>query len=290
MIAMLLATTAWANPEPTADDAARASVQKFLEQIEYKTGEIEIGDDLAKLDVPESFRYVGPEDAAKILRLWGNPPGDDPPLGILFPAGKTPASDDSWAVVIEWSGDGHVKDDDAEKIDYAELLKDMQESAREASKERTRDGYEAIELVGWATAPRYDKTTHKMYWAKDLTFGGAPAHVLNYNIRILGRKGVLVLNAVAGLDQLNEIEAVVPQILAMVDFKEGNRYTDFKPDSDKVAAYGLAALVAGGIAAKAGLFKGLIVMVLAAKKFIILGVIALIAAIKKFMGRNRATT
>jgi uncharacterized membrane-anchored protein len=290
VIAMLLTTEAWAAPDPTAADASRASVQKFLEQIEYKTGEIEIGDKLAKLNVPESFRYVGPKDAEKILRLWGNPPGGNPPLGMLFPAGKTPASDNSWAVVIEWSGDGYVKDDDAEKIDYAALLKDMQKATREANQERTKSGYQAIELVGWATAPRYDSKTHKMYWAKDITFGGEPAHVLNYNIRILGRKGVLVLNAVAGLGQLNEIETVVPQILAMVNFNAGNRYADFKPDSDKMAAYGLAALVAGGIAAKAGLFKGLIVLILAAKKFIVLGVIGLITAIKKFLGRNKATT
>src|SRR2546426_2131137 len=34
---------------------------------------------------------------------------------------------------------------------------------------------------------------------------------------------------------------------------EGHRYADFVPGTDKVAEYGIAALIAGGVAAKAGL-------------------------------------
>ena len=75
----------------------------------------------------------------------------------------------------------------------------------------------------------------------------------------------------------------------MVDFKEGSRYADFDPKTDKVAAYGIAALVAGGAlaaAAKLGLLKGLWVAILALKKFIVIGVIALVAFVKKFFKRG----
>lgn len=104
---------------------------------------------------------------------------------------------------------------------------------------------------------------------------------------MLGRRGVLVLNAVAGMSQLSEIERATPQILAMVDFKAGERYADFQPSSDKYAAYGLAGLVAGGVAAKAGLFKVLIAGLLAAKKFVIIGLVAAGSFIAKLLGKNK---
>jgi uncharacterized membrane-anchored protein len=62
----------------------------------------------------------------------------------------------------------------------------------------------------------------------------------------------------------------MPEIISMVNFLPGSRYADYRQGNDKVAAYGLAALVLGGVAAKAGLFKGLIALILVGKKFIIL--------------------
>jgi uncharacterized membrane-anchored protein len=110
---------------------------------------------------------------------------------------------------------------------------------------------------------------------------------LNYNIRMLGRHGVLELNAIAAIDQLPEIEQQTPQILGMVDFKEGHRYADFDPKIDKVATFGIAALVAGGlIGAKLGFFKLFWVFLIAAKKFIIIGVIAAVAFFKKLLKRE----
>ena len=184
-----------------------------------------------------------------------------------------------------------MKDNDAEKINYTKLLKQMKEGTHEASTERVKQGYPAIELVGWATPPRYEKQTHKFYWAKELKFGeNKEENTLNYNLRVLGRRGILVLNAISGMSQFSRIEQATPEILAMVDFNEGNRYADYTPGVDKMAAYGLAALVAGGIAAKAGLFKGLLLAILALKKFLILGAIALIALVKKIFGGRKQIT
>jgi uncharacterized membrane-anchored protein len=109
---------------------------------------------------------------------------------------------------------------------------------------------------------------------------------------MLGRGGVLVLNAVAGMSQLSEIEQATPKILAAVDFTPGHRYADFIPKSDKVAEYGLAALVAGtaiATAVKLGFFKGLWVAILAAKKSIPIGVIAIAASFRKLFKRKEPT-
>jgi uncharacterized membrane-anchored protein len=263
---------------------------QVVKNLKYQQGEIDLRGGLAKLTVPKDFNYLGPDDAEAVLvKLWGNPPSDEKPLGLLLPAGLTPLDSNCWVVTIEYSEDGYVKDGDASKINYDDLLKKMQKGIADENAERQKQGYPAITLVGWAAPPHYDADTHKLYWAKDLKFEGADADTLNYNIRMLGRKGVLELTAVADVNQFAEIDKQTPQILGMVDFKEGNRYADFDPKTDKVATYGIAALVAGGalaLAAKAGLLKVLWVGILALKKFIIIGVIAVWAFIKKMFSRR----
>lgn len=269
------------------EEASSNQVLRFLAGVNYRQGVISLGDKLAKLAVSDEFSYVGPDDAAKILRIWGNPPAKEKPLGLLFPAGMRAESPNGWAVLIKWSEDGYVKDDDAGKIDYQDLLKKMQKDTDAASAERVKNGYSSVKLIGWAAPPRYDPATHKLYWAKEIEFDGSPEHTLNYDIRILGRRGVLVMSVIADMGSVGMVEATAPKLLSMVEFSEGQRYTDFNPGKDKYAAYGIAALVAGGVAAKAGLFKGLLIALLAAKKFIIIGLVALAAFIKKIFARRK---
>ena len=286
ILLVLLAFAASPFAQEPDKAALREKAQKLADGLNYQKGQITLKGGLAKIHVPEEFRYLDSKDANTVLsRLWGNPPDSDT-LGLLVPAKISVASPEAWAVIITYDEDGYVKDDEAGKMDYDKLIKQMREGTSEASKEREKAGYSSIELVGWATPPRYDKGTHKMYWAKELKFGGNDENTLNYNIRMLGRRGVLVLNAVAGMSQLQDIEAATPAVLAMVDFQEGHRYTDFNASTDKVATYGIAALVAGGLAAKAGFFKGLLVALLAAKKVVIVGLIAVAAWVKKLFAKK----
>jgi uncharacterized membrane-anchored protein len=145
----------------------------------------------------------------------------------------------------------------------------------------------ALALVGWAEKPTYDKANHKLYWAKELSSEGAPEHTLNYNIRILGRKGVLVLNAVAGMGQIDKIKAEMQTVLGFTEFTKGNTYAEFDRSTDKTAEYGIAALVAGGVAAKMGLFGKLFAVLLAFKKVLVVGVIVLWVGIQKLLGMKK---
>lgn len=267
-----------------------AQLRALSDRLKYQQGQIVLSDGLATLNLTEEFRYVDPAGTETLLTgIWGNPPSPQKPLDMIVPAGFDPFAEQAWCVVIGYQEDGYVKDDDAEKINYTKLLKEMQAGVRESSAQRVKSGYPSIELVGWAAAPRYDRQTHKFYWAKELSFGESKGeNTLNYNLRILGRRGILELNVVSGMTQLPAVEKATPQILAMVDFNAGQRYADYTPGTDKVAAYGLAALVAGGIAAKTGLLKGLFVALLAMKKFLIIGVIAVVAFLAKLFGRKKS--
>ena len=206
---------------------------------------------------------------------------------MICPADIGLSESGSWAVVFTYREDGYVKDDDAAKINYDDMLKQMQEAVQRENEDRVKQNFPKVELVGWAASPRYDHETHKLYWAKEFAFASGTVPTLNYDVRVLGRKGVLAINAVASMNQLDAIQDRMPEIIGMVNFLPGNRYTDYQQGNDKVAAYGLAALILGGVAAKAGLFKGLIVLIIAGKKFIIIAVIAIGGFFVRFF-RKRA--
>jgi len=290
LLASLLTCAGFATLQaqnPEAPDSPRTKLHKLAENLRYKQGEITLKEGLAKLNVPPEFRYIDGADADTVLvKMWGNPPSGERTLGMLLPADVGPDQAECLGIIITYEEDGYVKDDDAAKINYDKLLKDMKADVAEGSKERVKQGYPSIELIGWAAPPRYDAVAKKLYWAKELQFGDSNERTLNYNIRILGRRGVLVLNAVGTMEQLPEVEKLSPSVLAAVNFQDGHRYADFSPKTDKIATYGLAGLVAGGVLAKAGFFKMLIPALLAAKKLVIVAFAALAAGIKKLFGRK----
>jgi len=264
------------------------TAEEFEAKLGYQEGTVTIGGGIATIAVPESFRFIGPDGSRRLLtQAWGNPPESaNGVLGMLIPSGASPLSKEGWGIAITYDEDGYVDDKDAASINYTKLLKQMQDATAEENAERTKRGFPAITVVGWAEPPTYDRAAHKMYWAKDLMFGSGGEHTLNYSIRILGRRGVLVLNAIASMPQLPAVRSETQHVLTAVNFVEGHRYTDYLPGKDKAAAYGVAGLVIGATAAKAGLFKVLWVGILAFKKLIIAGIVALGGVLKKLFGQR----
>lgn len=260
------------------------SEEEFLASLNFQTGKVVLGDNLASLNLPENLVFLDREDANRVLvDAWGNPPTDELPLGMILPAGISPLADESWAVTVEFEESGFVSDEDAADIDYVEMLEQLQKETVESNVWRAENGYESIELLGWAAQPHYDAQGKKLHWAKELRFGDSDINTLNYNIRVLGRKGVLVLNFIANMDQLPEIQENVPAVLAMTEFNGGSRYADFDPDIDQVAAYGIGALIAGKLAAKAGLFATILLLL---KKFWLVPVLLFGWLTKRLTGKK----
>jgi uncharacterized membrane-anchored protein len=272
-----------------AEGDSRAAVQQFLGSLAYESGVAKVPEAGATIKLGDGFRYLAATDARRVLEdLWGNPP-DDSVLGLIVPAAPGLAEDHGWAVVVTYSDDGHVSDEDAAGIDYAALLQDMQESTADENEARKAQGYPTVDLVGWAAAPRYDAAAKKLHWAKELAFDGSSEHTLNYDIRVLGRSGYLSLNAVASQADLATVEAGMREVLQMVEFEPGHRYADFNESTDKVAAYGVAALVGGVAASKAGLFAKLGLLRLKAKKLAILLLVGIGYVLKRVFGKKDAS-
>lgn len=287
----LCLTLLWVWQPLFCQEASRTQeIEKIEAGLKWITGRVVLANNVAEVNLASSYRYLGPEDARKVIvDLWGNPASRGDTLGMIFPADMEPAQAGSWAVVLTYKEDGYVKDDDAAKINYDDLMKQMQEAVESENQTRVKQNFSKVELVGWAAAPRYDRETHKLYWAKEFDFGVGAVHTLNYDVRVLGRKGVLAINAVASMRQLTSVQERMPEIISMVNFLPGNRYADYQQGNDKVAAYGLAALILGGVVAKAGLFKGLIALILVGKKFIILAVIAIGGFVARFFRKAKKT-
>lgn len=273
---------------PTASEQPHQTAEQWLATLKQQHGNITLPGGIASLQLNNEFYYLSPDDTERLLTEgWGNPPGFKT-LGMIIPTAVNPLADNGWGVIISYKNDGHISDDDAAKIDYADLLEQMKADDEEDNKERRKNGYAGLTLLGWAEPPSYDQATHKMYWARELKAEDADQTTLNYSIRVLGREDVLELNAVAAMADLQTIKQETPKILSFTNFTDGNRYADYDAKTDKLAPYGLAALVAGGIAAKAGLFAKIGVALLAFKKFIILGLVAIAGFFGKLFKRKRS--
>jgi uncharacterized membrane-anchored protein len=277
---------AWTQDGPDAEGLPPEAPEL---NFEFQTGDVTLPNKVATLHLGEQYRYLSPIETNKLLMAWGNPSNTDT-QGAIIPAEVDPMADNGWAVILNYEEEGHIDDSDALEIDYDELLTGMKEGTEEANKERQKLNYPVVDLVGWAKPPHYDATSKKLFWAKELDFQDTEVNILNYDVRVLGREGVLSMNAVAGMPQLQQIDTDMVPLIRTAEFNPGYRYADFDASTDKVAAYGLGALVAGAAAAKLGLFAKLGVFLLAFKKFIFIGLVALGGLVMKLLGRKKDAT
>ena len=256
-------------------------------ELHFASGKVTVQGGRARIDLPPGFRYLQQRDARYVVeKLWGN--GSRPfVLGMVVPPGVDVADAESWAVVVTYDDSGHVDDSDAKSLDFDAILKSMQEATRERSEEGKAHGQRGMTLVGWAEPPHYDPAQKKVYWAKKLQVEGTPEQTLNYSVRFLGRSGVLEMIAVGSVEQLAQIADGAKQLLPCTEFTAGNRYEEFESGTDKVAAYGIGGLIAGGMLAKAGFFKVVGLFFVKFAKPLLIGAVALFALLGRMFGMKK---
>lgn len=275
------------SPEPAeGQPEAAAAEEEAMPELKFSTGDIVLPNKVATLHLGEKYHYLAPEETNQLLQLWGNPP-DEQTQGAILPADVNPFGEGGWAVFLTYTDDGHIDDSDANEIDYDDLLKDMKEGVEDSNDARKQAGYPEMHLLNWAEPPRYDAAGKKLYWAKEISSAGGEMHSLNYDVRVLGREGVLSMEAVAPMDLLSQVRTEMRPLLEVAEFNEGYRYAEFNAKTDRMAEYGLGALIAGGVAAKLGLFGKLFALLIAFKKIIIVGLIAVGGYVAKLFGKKK---
>ncbi len=264
------------EPQPTPEQQAFVDAMRKLEWVEGPSTVDVPGK--SQLAVPEGYVFLDQRNTDKYLELTHNIPNGTEVL--------VAPEDMGWVAYLSFTDEGYVKDD--EKIDAPELLEALQEGTRQENKERRRRGWEELQITGWAVPPAYNPANHRLEWATMLESGGGKG--VNFLTKVLSRRGHTTVIMVCDPDDLAASRPQLETVLSGYNFNEGERYADWVP-GDKVATYGLAALVLGGaaaIAVKKGLWATLVAFIVAKIKLVIVGLVALGAAIKKFVLGKKA--
>lgn len=280
VLALAAAYALTAAPAFAAEPPAQAASKEreLVASLKPQQGEVAIPAAKARIRLGQDFVYLDTADAKKLLvEGWGNPPDAvENVIGVVLPAGKDPMANETWGAVVTYEKTGYVTDDDAKTTDYAALLKDMQAGESEMNERRREQGYPEQHLVGWAQSPSYDPSSHSMVWARNIRFGDNSENTLNYDVRLLGRHGVLSLNLITGMSQLDRVRPAAASLASRASFDAGARYADFNPDLDEKAGYGLAGLVAAGAGAAAAKKLGLLAILgVFLKKFAVVAIAGL---------------
>lgn len=268
----------------------RALAADLSASIKLLDGPMRIDAEQFTIRLVDDYRYINAKDTSRILiEAWGNPAqqiADQKPLGMIVPKDFIEQGA-LWGVVVTASHDGHIIDKDADKIDYDGLLEKMRDDAKFANQERKSAGAALITSIDWATEPHHDSLSHKIYWAKEITFGRSPVPTLNYAVRILGRENTINFNAVGSMDRFAGISAAMQTVLAFSEFDVGYRYQDFNPKYHRVATYGLPGLVAGQMITKLTALKAVLHQLLSSSKLFVAGLSGLAVVLGRFLGRKK---
>lgn len=268
------ASAAIAQPEEqTIEQDPEAAWKKHVESFPWimGPGSRTIGA-WGDVSIPEGMRFLEAQDAQRFIQELGNVPGDE--LGLVAPA----AAD--WWVDFSFDKSGYVKDDEKETLDADAMLEALREGQQHANEARKRVGLEALTLVGFEQAPYFDDELKSLAWALRLRSENG-GETVNFQARVLGRHGVMNATYVVSPEYYAANLPAAKDVVQAFRFSQGERYADFRK-GDKIAEYGLTALVTGGVlavAAKTGLLQKL-------WKPIVVAIVALGAFLKRLFRRK----
>jgi len=263
------------------DHEARAEEQSPFAELPWEFGPTtgKLGG-RATIDVPEGYAFLDAQGAARFNEIAENPPtGADE--YIVAP------TDLHWVAFFHFNEVGYVKDD--EKLDPDDILSSIREGTEAANIEREKRGWDTMKILGWSFKPQYDQQINALEWAILAQMDRDGGQLINYNTRLLGRRGVM--EVVVATDP-QTLEASIANFKALVpgyEFGAGDRYAEFR-EGDRVAEYGLAALITGGaaaVAAKKGWLAAIGVFLVKMWKVLLIGLVAVGASFRKFFKRDR---
>ncbi len=285
LLALLFTMPALAEPE--VPEAARTELETAFQAagaaIIKGPTDVPIAEQ-AVLQLPSGFHFVPAEQARQLLEAMGNP-GADNVQGMIFPANEENAQ---WFIVVSLSLTGYIKDDDAKDWKADTLLAEIRKGTEAANSERRARGLPELLVDSWVEEPHYDPETHRLRWSLSSRLSDQEkAAGVNYNTLMLGREGYISMNLVTDLASIERLKPIARNMLASLEFDPGKRYADFQAETDKIAEYGLAAIVAGVAAKKLGLLALAGVFVAKFAKVIIAAVMMAVAALGIKLGKGK---
>ena len=267
-----------------AQQEIEAAMKAAYAAAQEGPADVKLGDQ-AVVHLPESMFFVPRIQADRLMAAYGN--GKDPSLlGVVMPK----SDDDDWVITVNFDKAGYIKDDDAKNWNVSELLDSLRDGTEESNVERKKRGFPELVMDGWVEAPKYDSNTQRLVWSVAVKHKGDSANdnpTVNYNTYALGRDGYISLDLITQKNLVPKDKTAVLTLLDNLKYVEGKRYADFNSSTDKVAEYGMAALVAGVAAKKLGLFAVIAAFLAKFAKVGILAAAALGGGLwKRFRGKK----
>jgi uncharacterized membrane-anchored protein len=242
--------------------------------------------DEAKLALPQGYGFVPKQEAATLMEAMGNS-NDDRFLGLIVPL----SNEEDWMVSVDYEPAGYIKDDDAKHWKSDELLQKLKDGTEAGNEHREKLGIPPLEVTRWVEPPAYEEATHRLVWSAEAREKGNTAErdpTVNYNTYLLGREGYISLDLITSSAAVESQKPVAKKLLAAVEFNDGKRYTDFNASTDKIAAYGLAALIGGVAVKKLGLLAVIGVFFVKFAKIIVVALAAGGGFFAKLFKRKKA--
>ncbi|MBC6491131.1 DUF2167 domain-containing protein [Flavihumibacter stibioxidans] len=254
--ALLFSICSMALPEdstvllPQADAPIIEKLNHQLDSLEnkikYHTGNITLAGGKFTLRVPDEFLFIDANQSRYILEeLWGNLP--DPEVdGMIVRKGFQPSRlINDYSFVIGYSDIGHVSSQKVTELNHDKLLAQLKENMDRSNESRINMGLNTMSVTGWVIVPYFDQYKKALYWATRINANGTEEEILNYNLRLMGKTGVIKINAVATLDQLPDIKKTLPLIIAQTRFTAAEAFDAYKEGEDRESHYDMASLIAG---------------------------------------------
>ena len=235
MMIMLLPTIRHLNAQDYEDLNPLSSINWQSGPCIAKLGE------QATLSIPEGYLFTDRNGALEFMELTQNPPSGEE-LGVIIP------EKDDWFVVFEFSDSGYVKDDEKDSLDADAILSSYKEGTEKANDIRESKGWAPIHITGWEQRPYYDVVTNNLTWSMIIDSEGYKS--INHSVRLLGRRGVMNADLVIDPQGLDSTIPAFNKLISTFNYNAGNRYSEYRK-GDKLASYGLTALIAGGVGAAA---------------------------------------
>jgi uncharacterized membrane-anchored protein len=273
------------NPAPEANSAQSDTAQKEADDRRAKLralnwirgpATVSVGSN-SKLTIPEHYIFLDPANTTKFNAIAKNL--GDGQESMIAP------DDFTWTAFLEFSDAGYVKDND--KMDAAAMLSSLKDTTEKSNAERQRLGYPLLHILNWASPPAYNSSTKRLEWAT-LLRDANNQDVANFFTKILGRRGYTSVVMASDPADLQSAEASLNSALNGYSFDAGETYAEWRP-GDKVAEYGLAALIVGGaaaVAAKKGLFGVIAGFLAVAWKFVVAAAVAALAWVRSLFKKK----
>jgi uncharacterized membrane-anchored protein len=254
LIAFALIAAGDADAQSTPERNPIADEVAAMHWIDH--GNTKLTSSHSTLSVPPNIRALTDKDARRLSQILNG--DDDSSVEAI-------ALDDHDGVVyFTFTDAGYVSLDDWADLDPAAMIAEVRDNTEKANAERQKQGTRPLHVDGWIQQPTLDRANNQAHWAFSAHHDDGSKLVNAVAIQ-LGRNGFEKL-IWAGDAKNFETSDFLGAMMQARSFDEGSRYSDHT-DGDKVAGYGIAALVGAIAGAKVLKVVGGVGLLLLLKKF-----------------------